>query len=58
VKAAWVGDDGKNLPLRHRDTEKKKAGKSKVKSKTVKSKTAGRSTPTKRKAAGRARAAR
>jgi len=44
VKAAWVGDDGKNLPRRHRDTEK---------SKSVK-----RSKPAKRKGAGRARAAR
>ena len=24
VKAAWVGDDGKNLPRRHRGTEKKR----------------------------------
>ena len=58
VKAAWVGDDEKNPPRRHRGTEKKKAVKSVIKSKIIKSKTAGRSTPTKRKAAGRARAAR
>jgi len=57
VKAAWVGDDRKNLPRRHRDTEKK-PGKNVVKSKTVTSKAAGRSNPAKRKSAGRARAAR
>jgi photosystem II stability/assembly factor-like uncharacterized protein len=58
VKAAWVGDDGKNLPRRHRDTEKKKTGKSVVKNETARRKTAGRSKPANRKAAGRARVAR
>jgi len=59
VKAAWVGDDGKNLPRRHRGTEKRKAAKSKAgKGKAVKSRAAGTSKPAKRKSAGRARAAR
>jgi photosystem II stability/assembly factor-like uncharacterized protein len=53
VKAAWVGADGKNLPLKHRGTEKKRA-----KSRPVKSRAAGTSKPAKRKSAGRARAAR
>jgi len=54
VKAAWVGDDGTASPLKRGDAEKKRE---KANS-GVKSKTAGRSTSTKRKAVGRARAAR
>ena len=53
VKAAWVGDNGKNLPGRHRGTEKKRA-----KSSPVKSRAARTSKSAKRKSAGRARAAR
>src|SRR5438309_5142038 len=52
VKAAWVGDDGKHLPRRHRGTEKKRA-----KSRPVKKRVAGRSKSAKRKAAGGARVA-
>jgi photosystem II stability/assembly factor-like uncharacterized protein len=48
VKAAWVGDGGKNLPQRHGDTEKKSA-----KSRAVRKPKA-----TRRKASSRARAAR
>jgi hypothetical protein len=55
VKAAWVGDDGKNLPQRHRGTEKSKAGKSRA----GKSRSAPRKkVSAKPKASGRARAAR
>jgi len=54
VKAAWVGDDGKNLPRRHRGTEKSKV----VKSKSTKSKAVKKSRPAKHKTSGRARAAR
>jgi photosystem II stability/assembly factor-like uncharacterized protein len=55
VKAAWVGDNGKNLPGRHRGTEKSKA----VKSKAGKSRSAPRKkVSAKPKASGRARAAR
>jgi photosystem II stability/assembly factor-like uncharacterized protein len=53
VKAAWVGDDGKNLPRRHRDTEKKSATSGAVKSRAVRKPKA-----TRRKTASRARAAR
>jgi hypothetical protein len=64
VKAVWVGDDGKNLPRRHRDTEKKRAGKGKgarsraAKSKAVKSRAIGKSKLAKRKTVGGVRAAR
>jgi hypothetical protein len=58
VKAAWVGDDGKNLPRRHRGTEKKGAKSNAGNRKAVKSRAAGRSKSAKRKAGGGARAAR
>ena len=48
VKAAWVGEGGKNPPRRHGDTEKKRAGKTRVAKKML----------AKRKTASRARAAR
>jgi hypothetical protein len=49
-----VGGDGKNLPQRHRDTEKKKS----VKNKAGNSRAVRASKSAKRKSAGRARAAR
>jgi len=59
VKAAWVGDDGKNLPGRHRGTEKRKSVKSKTGNSTAaRSRVTGRSKSAKRKAARHARAAR
>jgi photosystem II stability/assembly factor-like uncharacterized protein len=58
VKAAWVGDDRADSPRRRGGVEKKKASKHVAKTKTVKSKTAGRSAPAKRKTAIRTRAAR
>jgi hypothetical protein len=64
VKAAWVGDDGKNLPRRHRDTEKRNSGKNMgarsraAKGKAVRSRAVGKLKPAKHKAAGRTRAAR
>jgi photosystem II stability/assembly factor-like uncharacterized protein len=54
VKAAWVGDDGKNLPRRHRGAEKKK-----VKSKAGKSRSGARKkVSAKTKTARRVRSAR
>jgi hypothetical protein len=60
VKAAWVGDDGKNLSRRHRGTVKRKLVKRKlVKSKAVKSRSGARKKiSAKTKTSGRARAAR
>src|SRR5438309_7846149 len=63
VKAAWVGD-GKNLPRRHRDTEKRNPGRSMAakgkaaKGKAVRSRAAVTSKPATKKASGRTRAAR